>query len=157
MRFYCCGLLYSTDDPETYWCIEKYVMKRPSLKYFDGKKITKEIVYTLSCKKNDCCKVKILRYYEENGIDKPLKIKNLSKENAKKFLERTKTMRIRQPQCCTIKKVQNAKNIPWVYGKALDGETQVARYLDESGNRNVFKNQIWQSEIIKSTIKTYNI
>lgn len=155
MKFYCCGLVYSTDDPDTYWCIETYNMKRPSLNLIGGKKVVKEIVYTLFCKKNDCCKVEIHRYYNDNGTLKILETRTLSRENAQKFLERTQDMRIRQPQCCPLKKIQNSKSIPWVYGKSIDGETQVARYMDESGNRNIFKDQKWHTEIMKSQVKTF--
>lgn len=132
-------------------------MKQPSLNIIGGKKVAKEMVYTLFCKKNGCSKVEIQRYYKENETLKILETRTLSKDNAQKFLERTSDMRIRQPQCCPLRKIETAKNIPWVYGKAIDSETQVARYMDESGNRNIFKDQFWQSEIMKSTVKTYKI
>ena len=66
-------------------------------------------------------------------------------------------MRIRQPQCCPLKTYQYSKKIPWVYGKTLNSTTQVVRYIDESGNRQIFKaanpqGQKLQSEIIKSEI-----
>lgn len=130
-------------------------MKYPSLNIIGGKKVEKEMVYTLFCKKNGCTKIEIQRYHRQNGVLKILETRTLSKENAEKFLERTRDMRIRQPQCCPIKKIQTSKNIPWVYGKAINSETQVARYIDESGNRNIFKDQLWQSEILKSAVKTY--
>lgn len=157
MKFHCCGLDYSTNDPETYWCIETYNMKQPSLKKIGMYKVDKEIVYALFCKKNHCCQVKIIRYGNIDGISKILEIKKLNKVNSQSFLERTKDMRIRQPQCCPIKSVPTAKNIPWVYGKTIDAHTQVARYLDESGNRDVFKNNKWVPEIIKSTLKMYKL
>ncbi len=157
MRFVCCGVLYSTNDPDTYWCIETYIMKHPTINIIGGKKVVKEIVYTLACKKNGCLKLEIHRYHKSNGKLKLLATRTLIGEQAKKFLENTKDMRIRQPQCCPIQPQQYSKTIPWVYGKTIDGETQVARYLDESGNRNIFKDQKWQSEVMKSTIKTYTL
>ena len=155
MKFYCCGLVYSTDDPDTYWCIDTYNMKQPSIDIIGGKKIAKEIIYTLMCKKNGCFKVDVYRYYDDFGVLKVLETRHLKGKDARKFMESTKDMRIRQPQCCPIKKVRYSKNIPWVYGKTVDNNTQVVRYMDESGNRNVFKNQKWHTEVIKSNINTY--
>lgn len=155
MKFYCCGLVYSTQDPDTYWCIETYKMKHPTLDIIGGKKIEKEIVYTLFCKKNGCSKLEIHRYYKDEGNLKILETRSLKGKEARNFLERTKHMRIRQPQCCPIKKIQGSTSVPWVYGKAISSETQVARYIDESGNRNIFKNKTWQSEFMKSKIKTF--
>ena len=155
VRFVCCGVLYSTNDPDTYWCIDTYIMKQPSIGVINGKKIAKEIVYTLICKKNGCLKLEIHRYYKENEKLKRMKPKYMIGEQAQKFLETTKDMRIKQPQCCPIQPQQYSKTIPWVYGKTVDGETQIARYLDESGNRNVFKNRKWETELLKTPVKTY--
>ena len=156
MKIYCCGVKYSTDDPETYWCITEYRMTHPSLNIIGGKKVEKEVVYTLHCKKNGCLKLEIQRYYNDKGVLKILETRILKGIKAQKFLESTKNMRIRQPQCCPIQKVQSSKNIPWVYGKPIDKDKQVARYIDESGNRQIFKNNIWKTEIMKSTVNTFN-
>lgn len=153
MKFYCCGLAYSTEDPETYWCIETYNLKHPVNHIISGKRVFKEIVYTLFCKKNACSKLELHSYSCEKGEVKLLQKKGYKGKAAQAFLERTQNMRIRQAQCCPLKKVQNSKNIPWVYGKAIDGVTQSPRYIDETGNRDVFKNQMWQSDLIKSEIK----
>ena len=66
-------------------------------------------------------------------------------------------MRIRQPQCCPLKTYQYSKRIPWVYGKTVNSTTQVVRYFDESGNRQVFKAQMpegkkFEPEYIKSQV-----
>ena len=67
MKFCCCGLVYSTNDPETYWCIEKYKMRTPSIEKVGGFKVEKELVYALFCKKNGCLKLEIHRYSKENN------------------------------------------------------------------------------------------
>lgn len=152
MKFYCCGLTYSTQDPETYWCIETYILKRPVDAFIGNKKIVKQIIYTLFCKKNGCTKLELHSFAHVNGTLKLVCTQAMKGKGARAFLERTKDMRIRQPQCCPLKKVQYSKKIPWVYGKTIDSQTQVARYIDESGNRQVFKGDIWQTEIINSKI-----
>lgn len=156
MKFYCCGLVYSTQDPETYWCIETYHLKKPVDDIIGGKRIAKQIVYTLCCKKHGCLKLELHSYEKDKttGALKLVMTQAIKGQGARVFLERTKDMRIRQPQCCPLRPVAGAKKIPWVYGKATGKDTQVARYVDESGNRQVFKGQSWQSEIIKSQIKT---
>lgn len=157
MKFYCCGLIYSTENPETYWCIQKYILKKPSVDIWKGKRVEKEIVYTLCCKKNGCLKIEIHKYTNESGILKLFDKQPLKGAAAVTFLERTKNMRVRQPQCCPLRKVQNSKKIPWVYGKAVNSDTQVVRYMDESGNRQVFKGAMLQSEFIKTQIITKNL
>ena len=157
MKFYCCGLVYSTQDPETYWCIETYHLKNPVDDIIGGKRIYKQIVYTLCCKKHGCLKLELHSYGKVDGVLKLLYTQSIKGQGAITFLERTKAMRVRQPQCCPLKVYQYSKNIPWVYGKAVNSTTQVVRYFDESGNRQVFKaqnpdGQKWQSEIIKSEI-----
>ncbi len=142
MKFYCCGLVYSTQDPETYWCIETYHLKNPVDDIIAGKRIYKQIVYTLCCKKHGCLKLELHSYGKENGRLKLLYTQSIKGEGALTFLERTKNMRIRQPQCCPLKTYQYSKRIPWVYGKTVNSTTQVVRYFDESGNRQVFKAQM---------------
>ena len=67
MKIYCCGLVYSTQDPETYWCIETYHLKKPVDNIIGGKRVFKQIIYALCCKKNGCCKIEIHSYTKENG------------------------------------------------------------------------------------------
>ena len=156
MKFYCCGLVYSTQDPETYWCIETYHLKRPIDDIIGGKRIVKQVIYTLCCKKNGCLKLELHSYEKDKktGALKLVMTQSMKGQGARTFLERTKEMRIRQPQCCPIRVVSGEKKIPWVYGKATGNDTQTVRYMDESGNRQVFKGKVWQSETIKSQIKT---
>lgn len=159
MKFYCCGLVYSTQDPKTYWCIETYHLKKPVDDIIGGKRVYKQIVYTLCCQKHGCLKLEIHSYTKENGVLKLLFTQSIKGKGAFKFLERTKDMRVRQPQCCPVKTHQYSKKIPWVYGKTVNDTTQVARYFDESGNRKVFKanvkklaDEMFKSEIINTEV-----
>ena len=153
MKFYCCGLIYSTKDPDTYLCIETYKLKTPTKPIFQGLKVVKEILYVLNCKKNGCIKAELQRYIKMNTKLKKAEVRYFSGEAVTKLLSQTANNRTRLPQICPIKTFQSAKNIPWVYGKNLDGYTQVIRYLDESGNRKVCKNNKLHSEIIKTEMK----
>lgn len=155
MKFYCCGLVYSTQDPETYWCIETYALKKPIDNIIGGKRIIKQIVYTLCCKKHGCLKLEIHSYEKDKatGVLKLIMTQAIKGEGARRFLEKTKDMRIRQPQSCPLKPVINSKKIPWVYGKAVGQNKQAARYIDESGYRQIFKANNWQKEIFDTKIK----
>ena len=155
MKFYCCGLVYSTQDPETYWCIETYHLKKPVDDIIGGKRIVKQIIYTLCCKKHGCLKLELHSYEKDKktGALKLVMTQAIKGEGARVFLERTKDMRIRQPQCCPIKPVTGSTTIPWVYGKPIGRERQVVRYFDESGNRQVFKGKEKKSEVIYSPVK----
>ncbi len=159
MKFYCCGLVYSTQDPETYWCIETYHLKKPVDDIIGDKRIVKQIVYTLCCKKHGCLKLELHSYERDktNGALKLVMTQSIKGKGALTFLERTKDMRIRQPQCCPLKPVLGATTIPWVYGKSAGKEKQVVRYFDESGNRQVFKGQKMTAEVIKTPVNIYKI
>jgi hypothetical protein len=154
----CCGVVYSTDDPETHWCIETYKMKKPLKKAVRGEKVHLEIVYTLFCKKGGCSKLEIFRIGQKNNKTILLETEKLKgRHTVQKFLERTGEMRIRQSQCSPLKSVNYSRTIPWVYGKTVDSETQSARYLNESGTRNIFKNNKWEKDLIKAKVNSYFI
>lgn len=147
--------MYSTQDPETYWCIETYALKKPVDDIIGGKRIVKQIVYTLCCKKHGCLKLEIHSYEKdkETGALKLVMTQAIKGQGARTFLERTKDMRIRQPQCCPLRPVTGSRKIPWVYGKAAGKDKQVARYIDETGYRQVFKADSWHKEIFNAKIK----
>ena len=120
---------------------------------YKGLKISKEILYLLNCKKNGCIKAEIHRYTKLNGKLKKVETKYFRGADAVNLLKKTANNRKKLPQICPIKNFQTANNIPWVYGKAINGHTQVVRYLDESGNRKIKENNKLRSEIIKTEIK----
>lgn len=146
MKILCCGVLYSTDDPETYWCIQKYILKEPTAKYVFESRVAREVVFVLVCKKNGCTKVELHRYAtsEETNL---LERECYSGKKALYFLEKTSNLRVAVPQKCPIKVVPISKKVPYIYGKAISGEKQRARYLNEEG---------WAPrEVIFSPVKTY--
>lgn len=153
MRFVCCGLLYSTQDPDTYQYIDTFVMKTPTLNIIAGKKVEKEFVYSLCCKKNGCFKVEIHRYSKENDKLNLLATRTLKGESAMRFMEQTKALRIKVPQKDPSVNIAYSKKVPWVYGKTIDAETQVARYIDESGDRFVFVDNEWKKEVFEQKIE----
>jgi len=153
LKIYCCGLVYSTQDPDTYWCIETYNLKQPLDKVIDGKKVCKQVVYVLCCKIHGCTKLEIHSYTKENGVLMLICKQSIKGAGAMSFLEKTKDVRIRLPQICPYSKIRYGKKIPWVYGKVVNSTTQIVRYFDESGNRQVFKGNKLSSEIIRSDVK----
>ncbi len=157
LKIYCCGLVYSTQDPETYWCIETYNLKHPIDDIIGGKRVYKQVVYTLCCKVHGCTKLELHSYTKENGVLKLIFTQSIKGAGAMAFLERTKDLRVKLPQVCPYSKIQYAKKIPWVYGKAVNSTTQVVRYIDESGNRQVFKGKKLCSEIIRSQVNERKI
>lgn len=153
MKFYCCGLVYSTQDPDTYWCIETYNLKRPIDKFVGGKKVYKQVIYTLCCKVHGCTKLELHSYAKENGVLKRICTQSIKGSGVTVFLEKTKDLRVKQQQVCPYSKIQYGKKIPWVYGKIVNSTTQVVRYIDESGNRQVLKNNKLCSETINVVVK----
>jgi hypothetical protein len=118
--------MYSTEDPETYWCIKKDLMKTTA------QKAAREVVYTLVCKKNGCTKVEIRRYAtsdEQHLLGKEL----ISGKKALRFLQATSKVRTPQPQKFPYQTVPVSRRIPFVYGKTIDAEHQKARYITEEG------------------------
>lgn len=147
MKLYCCGLVYSTKDPQTYWCIRKDIIKNALKPFVEGKRIVKEVVYTLVCKKNGCTKVEIHSYadFEETHL---INTETLSGKKALNFLKSTSRIRTPQPVKCPYQTVPLSKKVPYVYGKTIDGQTQRARYLTEED---------WASrELIHSPVKIIN-
>lgn len=133
MSFYCCGVKYSKNDPETYWCIDTDILTTPTKKNVDNKKIVKEICETLTCKKNGCTKVQIFRFASVKGQLKKIEVEELKGYKAFEFLAATSKIRIRQPQKTPLVFIPNASKNDFVYGKTIGKETQKIRYLNEQG------------------------
>lgn len=146
MSFICCGIKYSKNDPDTYWCIDTDINKPVQKKYVGNDRVVKEVVDSLTCKKNGCLKVKITRYGILRGRKKILEVESLSGRNAFDYLEATANVRERQPLACPMQSVPFSKYIDYCYGKVLSPTTQRARYLNE---------QDWASkDVIKTPVKT---
>lgn len=133
MAFVCCGIKYSKNDPQTYWCIDTFINKPVQKKSVGQQKVVKEVVDTLTCKKNGCIKVNITRYGKFRGYNKLLEIENLSGHQAVEYLQKTINSREKQPLVCPVKNIPQAKNIDLCYGKVINSTTQKARYLNEKG------------------------
>ena len=106
--------------------------KRGKKKYVGNDRVIKEVVDSLTCKKNGCLKVNITRYGKFRGKRKLLEIERLSGEAAAKYLQETADVRERQPLSCPMQNVPFSKYIDFKYGKVLDSTTQRARYLNET-------------------------
>lgn len=148
MKMTCCGVVYSTDDPSTYWCMQKYINKIMTKAYVNDNRVSKEVVYSVLCKKNGCTKIMILRYgsLEENLL---LERETLHGKKAMIYLHKTRNIRMAVPQKCPLQIVPISKRIPYVYGKAINSVTQGIRYLNEEG---------WAPRgLIHSPLKVYKI
>lgn len=136
MNFYCCGVKYSTTDPDTYLNIEKYQTKKLLKTSVRKKKVHHEDIYFLHCKKNDCIKTFIKRYSTKTSITKGhLETEEISRRKASlefkaKNLKNMKYISIPTPM---LKLVPQSKTIPFVYGKVEDPTTQRRRYVNETG------------------------
>ena len=131
MSFLCCGVKYSKNDIETYWCIETDITNPIQKKYVGNDRVFKEVVDTLTCKKNGCLKVNITRYGKIKGRKKILEVEKLSGKKAFEYLSETANVRISQPQICPMQKVPIKKKNDFKYGQVIDSTTQRARYLNE--------------------------
>ena len=145
MSFLCCGVKYSKNDPDTYWCIDTDILTKPTKKTVKNYKILKETVEILTCKKNGCTKIQIFRFAHVKG-----KLRNIDTEErkgkwAQEYLKETSNIRIRQRQKAPLVNIPQSSRNDFVYGKAINATTQRIRYLNEQG---------WAStEIIKSKVK----
>lgn len=145
MPFLCCGVKYSKNDPDTYWCIDTYIINAPIKKLVNNRRVIKEVVDVLTCKKNGCVKIQISRYGHVKGIKKRLELEELKGKKAQDYLEATSKTRIKQPTRAPLINIPQGSKSDFVYGKVIDGMTQRIRYLNEQG---------WaSSELIKSEVK----
>ena len=133
MSIVCCGVKYSKNDPNTYWCIETDINSPVQKKYVEKEKVAKEVVDTLVCKKCGAQVVIINRYSKLKNSFKLLEKERLSGKKAKEYLNKTINVRKRQKMSCPIKKVPYAKHIDLCYGKAINDTTQRARYVNDLG------------------------
>lgn len=145
MSFLCCGVKYSKDDPETYWCIDTDILQKPTKKTIKNLKVIKETVDILTCKKNGCTKIQISRYGHVKGKIKRIDLEERKGKWAFEYLEETSSFRIRQKTRVPLVNIPQSSRNDFVYGKTINGTTQRVRYLNEQG---------WASaEIIKSKVK----
>lgn len=145
MPFLCCGVKYSKNDPDTYWCIDTYLIKEPIIKSVKNKRIIKEIIDVLTCKKNGCVKIQISRYARIQGVTKRIELEEIKGKKAQEYLEKTSKIRVKQPPVIPTVNIPKSTRNDFVYGKTIDGETQRKRYVNEQG---------WASnEVIKSKVK----
>lgn len=133
MCFVCCGVKYSKNNPDTYWCIDTYLNKPVQKKSINNQKVIKEVVEALTCKKNGCIQVRITRYGKFRGFNKLLEIENLCGQNAVDYLQKTIKIRDKQPVTCPVKSIPYSRHIDLCYGKVINSTTQKARYLNEQG------------------------
>ena len=134
MPFLCCGIKYSKNDIDTYYCIETDIIKNFTRTKIGENRVTKQIVETLYCKKNGCVKLHNKFFgRNKNGKLKLLSVERLNGESAVQFLKETEHIRKRQPQVEPVKLIPQAKKLDMCYGKVIDGTTQRARYINELG------------------------
>lgn len=155
MSFVCCGIKYSKNDPETYWCIETDIIKVFTKKKVKDERVFKEIVESLTCKKNGCLQVHVKHFGRLNGKYKILETEKLRGDEAVQFLIDTKDIRIRQPQVQPAKPPLVSKNIPPCYGKVLSAYTQRARYINEEDWG--YKSEVMFSECKITNSKTKKV
>lgn len=145
MPFLCCGVKYSKNDPDTYWCIDTDILEKPTKKNFKNLRVIKETVDVLTCKKNGCVKIQISRYGRLKGKLQRIELEELKGKKAQDYLEQTSKIRIKQPARVPMINIPQGNKSDFVYGKVIDGTTQRIRYLNEQG---------WaSSEVIKSKVK----
>ena len=133
MRVCCCGVVHSTTDYNTWWCFDRYRLKKNPQDCPDGLKIKYEIIYVLSCIKNNCTKLIIQSFGGKTKIKK-LDEKELHGKAATNSLKEYQNKLSKMPLSPPYKRIYSSKKIPAVYGKVIDFETQKRQYLDESGS-----------------------
>lgn len=141
----CCGVKYSKNDPETYWCIDTDINKPIQKKYVGSDRVVKEVVDSYTCKKCGCLIVTVTRYGVLRGHRKILEREKLTGYEATDYLEATAKVRERQPLACPMQSVPFSKHVDFKYGKVLNSTTQRPRFLNE---------QDWAGEKIVNECRT---
>lgn len=139
MREYldCCGILQSTADEKN--TIDCYKSKRFFKKFtsIDKKEIKKEILLVSFCRNCNHYILKYLWYIRKGaGFFDYVESKIIRGEKADKiFEERINDLTLYPfPKEKQKPNIKHSKTVPWIYGKVIDGERQVPRYIDESDN-----------------------
>lgn len=136
MNFFCCGVKYSTNDPQTYFNIEKYRTKKVLKKFVGNKKVQHEEIYFIHCKKNDCIKTYIRRYSTPASTRQSLieeEIINKKKTSLQFKSEQLKNLDYVSITAPVYRLAPQSKTVPFVYGKVEGSTTQRRRYLNETG------------------------
>jgi len=145
LKMRCCEITYSTTDPATFNCFDKYEVKPLSKDYIGKEKVYTEIVYVLNCF-NNCTKIEVLRYGRVLGVKKLIKEPNREQYHGKEaidYLERTIAQRtFKDIPCPGKKQIYVSSYIPLAFGKALDATTQRPRYLNEQDWQNKWQEGI---------------
>lgn len=126
LSFTCCGVQYSTTDPETYHNFTKYRVEKTKTKTHVGnQRVESETVYMYSCKQG-CTKLRIHRFNKSKNRLETEQINDTFEavEWLNKHYPHLQEVKIPQPQ----KKVPFAKRIDLAYGKKF------SEYQDEDNN-----------------------
>lgn len=143
MPIICCGVKYSKNDPDTYWCFESWCNTTPAKKTVKNERVRHEHIDSIVCKKCGALVIQINRYSNFHGFKKLIEKERLTGKNAFDFLEKTKKTRVHVKNPYPIQNAPYAKNIDFVYGKVTSPITQRKRYLNEQGwaDGEVIKNE----------------
>lgn len=149
----CCGKFYSTADVENR--IDCFISDRFFKKFTIGKReIKKEILLVSYCVN---CKHYVLKYLwyikKQAGFFDYVESKVIRGKLADKiFEERQENLKfypLPKNKLPKLDFLKQSKTVPWIYYKSLNGETQVPRYIDETGNagRKIFSPVQTESEV----------
>lgn len=155
--FKCCNVEYKKSDLQTYWCIETYKVKPIIKRFVNSNRVVTEVVETCICKKCGIQQLQIKRFGKKKNKKIILEVEEMRGAEADQWLiDNQKSLQI-QAQICPMPLLANSTSIPAVYGYALNGTTQRARYdaaLPEKDHwRNKWENGKWIPELFKSECK----
>lgn len=143
VRLNCCGIFYYSNG-DKFEKISRYVTepKNHIKNYVNGAKVLSETIYVAVCYNCGHYIVTVLRHVNGFKLDKEFYHGKAADEyfysHYDKFIEK--------PLPYPYADVKHAKTIPFIYGKTTGAETQMPRYIDESGNAGNF---------IESLIRTF--
>ncbi len=134
----CCGVFKNTADDKS--SIDCYKSSRFFKKFTSkGQEIKKEILLVSYCMNCKHYVLKFLWYLQEkSGFFDYVESKIIRGKNADTvFLKMVNDLifhSLPKLKNGKIDFLKQSKKIPWTYYKSLNGETQIRRYIDESGN-----------------------
>lgn len=144
MKLNCCGNFYYSNG-YNFEKVSRYTTspKKRIKHYSQGERVLSETIYVSVCENCGHYIVSVIRKLSNLKVEKETYRGNQADEyfysNYNKFEE--------MPLPCPFADIKHSATIPFIYGKTIDKETQIPRYIDESSNAGNF---------IESFIKIYN-
>ena len=152
MKLSCCGNIYLSNGAN-YEKVSRYLTDRKNFikPYSNGHRTKSETIYVAVCENKKCGHyiVTLIREFDKVVEPEVEKYKGIAGDN---FFYSNYSKFKEYPLPCPFADIKHKKTVPYIYGKVINANTQVPRYIDESDNAgNIIENPI---KVFKCSPKT---